>query len=78
VFDKVSVDGAGVEHSEPKAHPAHVKYSAAIEGVRKILAEGGLTPVTISRVKMPSQPAQEVDALEALQAQGQATIRRVK
>uniref|UniRef100_A0A6M3J9H8 Putative terminase n=1 Tax=viral metagenome TaxID=1070528 RepID=A0A6M3J9H8_9ZZZZ len=78
VFDKVSVDGAGVEHVEPKAHPAHLKYSAAIEGVRKLLAEAGLTPVSMSRVKMPAQRPKEPDALEALQQQGQTGIWRVK
>lgn len=57
-FLKVSVDGAGVEHAEPKVHPAFAQLRAYRMALRAYLVEFGLTPAARSRVKVqkPNQP----------------------
>lgn len=53
--------------SGPKAHPAHQQARLARKSWIDILKEGGLTPNSIARVKMPEQKDQEqVDPFDAL------------
>jgi P27 family predicted phage terminase small subunit len=51
-FDKVSVDGAGVEHIEPKVHPGFAQLRSYRQALRQFLVEFGLTPSSRSRVKL--------------------------
>ena len=51
----------------PKVHPAHQQARLARKSWIDILKEGGLTPSSIARVKMPEQKDQEqVDPFDAL------------
>lgn len=52
---KVSVDGAGVEHVEVKAHPVHQQVRFARKALTDLLKEAGLTPTSRSRVSMPAE-----------------------
>jgi P27 family predicted phage terminase small subunit len=65
VFTKTSVDGAGVEHSEPKVHPLVAQVRQARAAMRMHLVELGLTPVSRLRVqptaKAPARPAGRPD-----------------
>ena len=51
-FEKVSVDGAGVEHIEPKVHPGFAQLRSYRQALRMFLQEFGLTPVSRSRVRV--------------------------
>ena len=51
-FEKVSVDGAGVEHIEPKVHPGFAQLRSYRQALRMFLQEFGLTPVARSRVRV--------------------------
>ena len=51
-FEKVSVDGAGVEHFEPKVHPGFAQLRSYRQALRMYLQEFGLTPVARSRVRV--------------------------
>jgi P27 family predicted phage terminase small subunit len=51
-FSKVSVDGAGVEHREPKVHPGFAQLRSYRQALRQFLVEFGLTPAARSRVKV--------------------------
>jgi P27 family predicted phage terminase small subunit len=59
VYLKTSVDGAGVEHQEPKVHPLVAQVRQARGAMRLHLAELGLTPVSRLRVQptTPQAPA---------------------
>ncbi len=65
IFEKVTVDGAGVESREPKAHPLHVQARIAREKYLMCLKEAGLTPATLARVKLMAAPEATVDAFDA-------------
>ena len=56
-FFKVSVDGAGTEHLEPKVHPAVGQLRQARMAKKALLVEFGQTPASRGRVKMPEKPA---------------------
>ncbi|MBK9497084.1 MAG: hypothetical protein IPO08_21735 [Xanthomonadales bacterium] len=65
----------------PKVHPAHQQYRLARKAWLDILKEGGLTPASVVRVKMPDTPDEEtVDPFTAIDAKrdARAQIRRVK
>lgn len=65
----------------PKVHPAHQQYRLARKAWLDILKEGGLTPASVVRVKMPDAPDEEtVDPFTAIDAKrdARAQIRRVK
>lgn len=57
-FEKTSVDGAGVEHVEPKVHPGVGQLRQARMAKRTLLVEFGLTPASRGRVKIPEQPGE--------------------
>ena len=77
-FFKVSVDGAGVEHVEPKIHPAVAKLLSARLAVNKLLKDFGLTPDSRGRVRIPTgDEGKEENALERLHRKA-AAIRRVR
>lgn len=68
------------EHG-PKAHPAHQQHRLARKAWLDILKEGGLTPASVVRVKLPDAPDEEtVDPFTAIDARrdARAQIRRVK
>ncbi len=60
-FEKVSVDGAGVEHREPRVHPGFAQLRSYRQALRQYLVEFGLTPASRSRVKVAD--VSERDAL---------------
>ncbi len=65
----------------PKAHPAHQQHRLARKAWLDILKEGGLTPASVVRVKLPDAPDEEtVDPFTAIDARrdARAQIRRVK
>jgi P27 family predicted phage terminase small subunit len=49
---KTSVDGAGVEHLEPKVHPGFAALRSYRQALRQFLVEFGLTPSSRSRVRV--------------------------
>jgi P27 family predicted phage terminase small subunit len=55
LYEKVSVDGAGVEHTEPKVHPVVNQLRSAIVASRPFLVEFGLTPASRGRVRLPTK-----------------------
>lgn len=57
-FYRTTVDGAGIEHCEPKVHPIVAQIRAGRMAVRMYLAELGLTPASRTRVT----PAAGTDA----------------
>jgi P27 family predicted phage terminase small subunit len=61
-FEKTSVDGAGIEHREPKVHPGFAQLRAYRQALRQYLVELGLTPSSRSRVKVAD--VGEVDPLQ--------------
>lgn len=64
-----------------KAHPAHQQHRLARKAWLDILKEGGLTPASVVRVKMPDAPDEDkVDPFTAIDAKrdARAQIRRVK
>ena len=73
-FEKVSVDGAGQEHREPKVHPVFAQLRQYRMALRVWLTEFGLTPAARSRVKLPTgdartpQDAKKARYLDALTA----------
>jgi P27 family predicted phage terminase small subunit len=50
-YEKVSVDGAGVEHQEPRLHPVFGALKQYRLALRVMLVEFGLTPLSRNRVK---------------------------
>jgi P27 family predicted phage terminase small subunit len=64
-FAKVSVDGAGVEHTEPKLHPVFAQLRQYRLALRVLLVELGLTPVARNRVKPAAPAAATVDRKKA-------------
>ncbi|HXG69676.1 MAG TPA: P27 family phage terminase small subunit [Gemmatimonadaceae bacterium] len=50
-FEKTSVDGAGVEHREPKMHPIFAQLKAYRLALRVLLVEFACTPLSRNRVK---------------------------
>jgi P27 family predicted phage terminase small subunit len=61
-FEKASVDGAGVEHAEPKLHPVFAQLRQYRLALRVLLVEFGLTPVSRNRVK--ASPASAAPAMD--------------
>lgn len=59
-FMKVSVDGAGVEHQEPKAHPLMARYNAALIRIETGMARFKLAPTG----KELTATVKEVDPFE--------------
>jgi P27 family predicted phage terminase small subunit len=53
--ERVTVDGAGVEHREAKAHPLVSHLRAGRQALRQSLQEFGLTPASRTRVT-PAAP----------------------
>jgi P27 family predicted phage terminase small subunit len=72
-FEKTSVDGAGVEHAEPKLHPVFAALKQYRLALRVYLVEFGLTPLARNRVTpqtaaaMPSIDPKKQRYLDALQ-----------
>lgn len=64
-FDKTSVDGAGVEHVEPKLHPVFAQLKGYRMALRMYLTELGLTPASRTRVKPSSAGASTMDPKKA-------------
>jgi P27 family predicted phage terminase small subunit len=64
-YDKVSVDGAGVEHREPRVHPVFGALKQYRLAVRVMLVEFGLTPLSRNRVKASSEPVPTMDPKKA-------------
>ena len=56
-FEKTSVDGAGVEHVEPKLHPVFAALKQYRLALRVYLVEFGLTPLARNRVTSQAAPA---------------------
>lgn len=56
-FEKTSVDGAGIEHREPKMHPVFSALKGYRLALRVLLVEFGLTPLSRNRVKASAAPA---------------------
>ena len=61
---KVSVDGAGTEHVEPKAHPLYAMARQARQAYRLLLNDLCLSPTTLARAKV-NPPADAADPLAA-------------
>lgn len=64
-FEKVSVDGAGVEHVEPKLHPVFAQLRQYRLAIRVLLVECGCTPLARNRVKPAAPAAATVDRKKA-------------
>lgn len=64
-FEKVSVDGAGAEHIEPKLHPVFAQLRQYRLALRVLLVELGLTPLARNRVKASTPAAATVDPKKA-------------
>jgi P27 family predicted phage terminase small subunit len=64
-FEKTSVDGAGVEHVEPKLHPVFAQLKGYRMALRMYLTEFGLTSASRTRVKPTGATAGTVDARKA-------------
>ena len=54
-FFKVSVDGAGVEHKEPRVHPLITQARQYDAALRPYWIEFGLTPASRGRVRLPEK-----------------------
>lgn len=61
---KVTVDGAGQEHTETKMEPVHQQLRLARTQFTDLLKEAGLTPTSRARVVMPERQ-DAVDPAEA-------------
>ena len=59
VNTRMDVDGGGEQVAEEKAHPAQQQARLAWESYRKLLAEGGLTPMSRARVSGGAQDTGE-------------------
>ena len=57
LFEKVTVDGSGQEHREPKVHPVFSQLRALRMAQRQYLVELGLTPAARNRVVTRPAPA---------------------
>jgi P27 family predicted phage terminase small subunit len=64
-FEKTSVDGAGVEHVEPKLHPVFAQLKQYRLALRVLLVEFGLTPLSRNRVQASTDRAPTVDRKKA-------------
>jgi phage terminase small subunit len=71
-FDKTSVDGAGVEHVEPKLHPVFAQLRSYRMGLRMYLTEFGLTPASRTRVKPTGESTPRMDPKKAKYLSGLA------
>jgi hypothetical protein len=60
-YEKVSVDGAGVEHREPRVHPVFAQLKQYRLALRVLLVEFGLTPLSRNRVKVSADAPPTVD-----------------
>jgi P27 family predicted phage terminase small subunit len=76
-FEKVTVDGAGVEHVEWKREPTYEMAKGWLETYRHCLNDLTLSPGTRARARMPHAEPEKPNALQQLQ-QRAAQIRRVK
>jgi len=65
VFERVTVDGAGVEHREPKVHPVFTQLRQVLMAKRQFLVELGLTPASRNRVARPASGASGLDPKKA-------------
>lgn len=68
LFEKVTVDGSGQEHREPKVHPVFGQLRALRMAQRQYLVELGLTPASRARVTRPAfarPPIQTADKKKA-------------
>lgn len=64
-FHKTSVDGAGVEHVEPKLHPVFSQLKGYRMALRMYLTEFGLTAASRTRVKPSGEAIATVDPKKA-------------
>ena len=65
LFEKVTTDGAGQEHREPKVHPVFGQLRALRMAQRQYLVELGLTPASRARVTRPAATRPPVDRKKA-------------
>lgn len=54
-FMKVTVDGAGVEHQELKAHPLTGAYGRLAKAVEALMARFGLAPFGKAELPLPNK-----------------------
>jgi hypothetical protein len=66
------VDGAGVEHREPRLHPVFAQLKQYRLALRVLLTEFGLTPLSRGRVKVSPAAAATMDAKKARYLDGLA------
>jgi P27 family predicted phage terminase small subunit len=66
-YEKVSVDGAGVEHREPKLHPVFAQLRQYRLALRVLLIELGCTPLARGRVLKSAKPSQPTKLEQFLQ-----------
>ena len=59
-FERVSIDGSGQEHREPRAHPLVSQLRAGRTAIRASLQEFGATPSSRTRVTKPVTPIVDV------------------
>jgi P27 family predicted phage terminase small subunit len=57
MFNKVSVDGAGVEHIEPKQHPLITAYGRTCKHVEGFMARFGLAPFGKAEIPLARRAA---------------------
>ncbi len=60
-YEKVTVDGAGIEHREPRVHPVFAQLKAYRLALRVLLVEFGMTPLSRNRVKASGAAAPAMD-----------------
>ncbi len=64
-FEKTSVDGAGIEHREPKMHPVFSALKGYRLALRVLLVEFGCTPLSRNRVKASGETPATMDPKKA-------------
>lgn len=71
-YEKVTVDGAGAEHREPRVHPVFAQLKQYRLALRVLLVEFGLTPLSRNRVKALGETVPAVDPRKARYLSGLA------
>lgn len=71
-YEKTSVDGAGVEHREPRLHPVFAQLKSYRLALRVLLCEFGLTPLSRNRVKTSTESQATTDPAKARYLGGRA------
>lgn len=64
-YEKTSVDGAGIEHREPRIHPVFAQLKSYRLALRVLLCEFGCTPLSRNRVKAAAGSTPSADPKKA-------------